>query len=78
MQYPVEIDAKVNEIYLKHAVELEKDHEGEIVAIDLINETIFKILRPDKITELIKSLKNTTNRVAFRKIGSKEAVFHFR
>jgi hypothetical protein len=35
-------------------------------------------LKPDKISELIKNLKKTETKVAFRKIGEKEAVFHFR
>ncbi len=40
MGYLNNIDSKVNEIYLKHAAELEKEHEGDIVAIDFIKETI--------------------------------------
>lgn len=78
MDYSDSIDTKVDEIYSKHAAELEKEHSGEIVAIDFINEKILKILKPDKISELIKNLKKTQTKVAFRKIGEKEAVFHFR
>ncbi len=78
MDYSDSIDTKVDEIYSKHAAELEKEHNGEIVAIDFINETILEILKPDKIPELIKNLKKTKNKVALRKIGVKEAVYHFR
>ena len=78
MKYSVNNDTKVNEIYLKYASELEKEHKGEIVAIDFINETILDILKQEKIPELINNLKKTKKRVAFRRIGSKEAVFHFR
>ncbi len=48
MDYSDSIETKVNEIYSKHAIELEKEHNGEIVAIDFINEKILKILKPDK------------------------------
>jgi hypothetical protein len=78
MDYFDSINNKVDEIYSKHAAELEKEHKGEVVAIDLINKKILKILKPDKISELIKNLKKTETKVAFRKIGEKEAVFHFR
>ncbi len=72
------IDSKVNEIYLKHAVELEKEHDGDVVAIDFRKETIVGILKPENIPEWINNLKKGKRAVAFRKIGSKEAVYRFR
>ncbi len=72
------IDSKVNEIYLKHAAELEKEHDGDIVAIDLRKETIAGILKQENIPEWINNLKKGKKAVAFRKIGSKEAVYRFR
>ncbi|MCZ7356146.1 MAG: hypothetical protein O8C66_00205 [Candidatus Methanoperedens sp.] len=78
MDYLTNIDSKVNEIYLKHAAELEKEHEGEIVAIDFAKETIVGVLKQENIPEWIKNLKKSKKNVAFRKIGSKEAVYRFR
>jgi hypothetical protein len=72
------IDPKVNEIYLKHAAELEKEHSGDIVAIDIVKETIVGILKQENIPEWIKNLKKNKSTVAFRKIGTKEAVYRFR
>ena len=78
MEYLNTIDSKVNEIYLKHAAELEKEHEGDIVAIDFTKETVVGVLKQENIPEWIKNLKKGKNTVAFRKIGSKEAVYRFR
>ncbi|MFZ3058509.1 MAG: hypothetical protein WA102_02115 [Candidatus Methanoperedens sp.] len=78
MEYLNNIDSKVNEIYLKHAAELEKEHEGDIVAIDFIKETIVGVLKQENIPGWIKNLKKSKKTVAFRKIGSKEAVYRFR
>ena len=78
MEYLNTIDSKVNEIYLKHAAELEKEHEGEIVAIDFTKETVVGVLKQENIPEWLNKLKMGKNTVAFRKIGSKEAVYRFR
>ncbi len=78
MEHLNNIDSKVNEIYLKHAAELEKEHGGDIVAIDFIKETIVGVLKQENIPAWIKNLKKSKNTVAFRKIGSKEAVYRFR
>jgi len=78
MEYLKNIDSKVNEIYMKHAAELEKEHAGDIVAIDFTKETIIGVLKQENIPEWIKKLKISKNRVAFRKIGTKEAVYRFR
>jgi len=78
MEYLNSIDLKINEIYLKHADELEKEHDGDIVAIDFVKETIVGVLKQENIPEWLKNLKKTKNTVAFRKIGSKEAVYRFR
>ena len=78
MEYLTNLDSKVNEIYLKHAAELEKEHEGEIVAIDFTKETVVGVLKQESIPEWINKLKKGKNTVAFRKIGSKEAVYRFR
>lgn len=78
MEYLNNIDSKINEIYLKHAAELEKEHEGDIVAIDFTKETIVGILKQENIPEWIKNLKKSKKNVAFRKIGSKEAIYRFR
>ncbi len=51
------IESKVNEIYMNHAVELEREHTGEIVAIDYINETIARIFKQEKIPEWIHNFK---------------------
>jgi len=76
MEY--DLDSKVNEIYLKHAGELEREHAGEIVAIDIKNETIVGVLKQENIPEWVKNLKKSKRKVAFRKIGAKEAVYRFR
>ncbi|MCZ7393905.1 MAG: hypothetical protein ABOK23_00920 [Candidatus Methanoperedens sp.] len=78
MEYLNNIDSKVNEIYMRHATELEKEHTGDIVAIDFTKETVVGILKQENIPEWLKKLKNGKNTVAFRKIGSKEAVYRFR
>lgn len=78
MEYLNNIDSKVNEIYLKHAAELEKEHAGDIVAIDIKNETIVGVLKQDNIAEWVKNLKKSRHKVAFRKIGAKDAVYRFR
>lgn len=72
------IDSKINEIYLKHASELEKEHEGEIVAIDFRKEIIVGILKQENITDWINNFKKSNHSVVFRKIGSREAVYRFR
>ncbi|MDO8726997.1 MAG: hypothetical protein Q7J35_13085 [Candidatus Methanoperedens sp.] len=51
MEYLNNIDLKINEIYLKHAEELEKEHEGDIVAIDFVKETIVGVLKQENIPE---------------------------
>ncbi len=76
MEY--DFDSKVNEIYLKHAAELEKEHAGDIVAIDIKNETIVGVLKQDNIAEWVKDLKKNRHKVVFRKIGAKDAVYRFR
>ncbi len=78
MEYLNNIDSKINEIYLKYAAELEKEHEGDIVAIDFTKEKIVGILKQENIPEWIKNLKKSKKTVAFRKIGSKEAIYRFR
>ncbi len=78
MEYLNNVESKVNEIYLKHAAELEKEHEGDIVAIDFTKETIVGILKRENIPEWIKNLKKGKKNVAFRKIGTQEAVYRFR
>jgi hypothetical protein len=78
MEYLNNRNSKINEIYLKHAAELEKEHEGDIVAIDFTKETIVGILKQENIPEWIKNLKKDKKNVAFRKIGSKEAIYRFR
>lgn len=78
MEFANLIESKVNEIYMNHAVELEREHTGEIVAIDYINETIVGIFRQEKIPEWIKNFKMNKKKVAFRKIGAPEAVYRFR
>ena len=78
MEYLNNIDSKINEIYLKHAAELEKEHEGDIVAIDFTKETIVGILKQENIPEWIKNLKKGKKNVAFRKIGSKEDIYRLR
>ncbi len=72
------IELKVNEIYMQNATQLEREHSGEIVAIDYINETIAGIFKQEKIPEWINNFKLNKKKVAFRKIGAFEAVYHFR
>ena len=72
------IELKVNEIYMQNANQLEREHSGEIVAIDYINETIAGIFKQEKIPEWINNFKLNKKKVAFRKIGAHEAVYHFR
>lgn len=48
-----------------------------IVAIDFKKEIIVGVLKQENIPEWIKNLKKSKNTVAFRKIGSKEAVYRF-
>ena len=72
------IELKVNEIYMQNAAQLERDHTGEIVAIDYINETIAGIFKQEKIPEWINNFKLNKKKVAFRKIGAPEAVYRFR
>ncbi len=71
-------DSKIDDIYLKHASELEKEHQGDIVAIDVTNETIVGVLKTENIPEWIKKFKKSKKSVAFRKIGAIEAVYRFR
>jgi hypothetical protein len=72
------IELKVNEIYMQNAAQLEREHTGEIVAIDYINEKIAGIFKPEKIPEWINNFKINKKKVAFRKIGATEAVYRFR
>lgn len=72
------IELKVNEIYMLNAAQLEREHIGEIVAIDYINEKIEGIFKQEKIPEWINNFKMNKKKVAFRKIGATEAVYRFR
>jgi len=78
MEYLNDLDSKVNEIYQRHAEKLEKEHAGDVVAIDITSGTIAGILKQENIPEWVKNLKKSRHKVAFRKIGAKEAVYRFR
>jgi len=78
MEFVNLIESKINEIYMKNATQLEKEHNGEIVAIDYINETVAGIFKQEKISEWINNFKINNKKVAFRRIGANEAVFRFR
>jgi len=78
MEFANLIESKINEIYMKNATQLEKEHNGEIVAIDYINETVAGIFKQEKISEWINNFKRNDKKVAFRRIGANEAVFRFR
>jgi len=78
MEFANLIESKINEIYMKNATQLEKEHNGEIVAIDYINETVSGIFKQEQISEWINNFKRNNKKVAFRRIGANEAVFRFR
>ncbi|MFQ6072819.1 MAG: hypothetical protein ACE5KT_09000 [Methanosarcinales archaeon] len=73
-----EIGLKVDKIYEKHRLELEKENIGDIVAIDWLNEKIVGIAKRENLVELVIKLKELKCKAALRRIGGQKAVFRFR